>query len=373
MFSPVKEMVKNIKKEKGLFFSSILSLTILFTLFNLFVFGIFNFNDIKSKLENFNQAIIYVNTMTNEEIETFQTDLYKINGVNALRYVSKESALEMLENELGVDLSEEENPLLDSFYVYVDRTVNAENLKANLLADNRIIELDMRSEMIDSINKFSYQLDKFLLFGGIGVLLSLMVLISNTSSLSVKIRRNEIRDLVSQGVSGRKIKFAFFLEGVILILISTGLGFSLFYIIHKVVIEGITAVNIGGMLRSLMIDTVLYITLQDKILIYLFSLIFGLFIVFYLNYFGMYYFYKKKKNKYSDNVKEQYQDKIINNEEKEAENVSDIDSVPSEASTDIINNESEEKYEPPVYTEYSESTDFKSKSINIDEDSEQNN
>lgn len=372
MFSPVKEMSKNIKKEKGLFFSSVLSLTILFTLFNLFVFGIFNFNDIKSKLSNFNQAIIYVNTMTNEEIETFQSDLYKINGISALKYVSKESALEMLENELGVDLSEEENPLLDSFYIYVDRNVNANILKENLLADNRIVELDMRSEMIDAINNFSYQLDKFLLFGGIGVLVSLMILIANISSLSVKIRRSEIRNLLSQGVAGKKIKFSFFLEGVVLIIISTGLGFYLFYTIHRVIIEGISAINAGGVLKALMIDSVFYLTIQDKILIYLFSLVLGIVIVFYLNYLGMHGYYKNKKDKKNDkNINQEIQFYNLNEEINFDDNSkNEIDSNINEAT---INNKFLEEIDEDntsIYTEYVDENETEVNSIEKDDNSQ---
>ena len=133
MFNPIREVFKNIVKEKGMFFSSLISLTIVFVLLDMFVFGIFNINDFKSKMENSNQAIVYVKTMTEDEISQFQGKLLQINGIKTIKYDSKESALGLLEQELNVDLSEEENPLLDSFYVYVDRKVNADTLKEELL------------------------------------------------------------------------------------------------------------------------------------------------------------------------------------------------------------------------------------------------
>ena len=50
MFNPIREVFKNIVKEKGMFFSSLISLTIVFVLLDMFVFGIFNINDFKSKM-----------------------------------------------------------------------------------------------------------------------------------------------------------------------------------------------------------------------------------------------------------------------------------------------------------------------------------
>ena len=56
MFSPIQETFKNISKEKGLFFSSLISLITIFVLLDTFIFGVFNLNDFKAKMENLNQA-----------------------------------------------------------------------------------------------------------------------------------------------------------------------------------------------------------------------------------------------------------------------------------------------------------------------------
>ena len=243
MFNPIREVFKNIVKEKGMFFSSLISLTIVFVLLDMFVFGIFNINDFKSKMENSNQAIVYVKTMTEDEISQFQGKLLQINGIKTIKYDSKESALGLLEQELNVDLSEEENPLLDSFYVYVDRKVNADTLKEELLKNPEIVELDMRTEEINKLNKFSEKLEQFALFGGIGSLLFTIILISNITSFSLKIKRTEIRDLIDSGIPKSKIKLAFLLEGLFLIGLSSAIGFYVFYRLQKFLIGGLTMLN----------------------------------------------------------------------------------------------------------------------------------
>ena len=288
MFNPIREVFRNILKEKGMFISSLISLTIVFVLLDMFIFGIFNINDIKSKMENSNQAIIYVKTMTENEIGTFQGKLLQTNGIKTIKYNSKESALELLEQELNVDLSEEENPLLDSFYIYIDRKANADRLKEELLKNPEIVELDMRTEEINKMNSFGDKLDQLLLFGGIGSLLFVIILISNITGFSVKIRRTEIRNLVASGVSGVKIKLSFLLEGLFLVGLSATIGFYVFYRLQKFLIGGLTMLNS---------NIVSEISRKEFMMMYLFSLILGFIIIFYLNFIGLHGYYRKKKNK----------------------------------------------------------------------------
>ena len=304
MFNPIREAFRNIFKEKGMFVSSLISLTIVFVLLDMFIFGIFNINDIKSKMENSNQAIVYVRTMTENEIGAFQGKLLQTNGIKTIKYNSKESALELLEQELNVDLSEEENPLLDSFYIYVDRKVNADTLKEELLKNTEIVELDMRAEEINRMNRFGDRLDQLLLFGGIGSLFFVIILISNITGFGVKIRRTEIRDLVANGVSGVKIKLAFLLEGLLLVGLSATLGFYVFYRLQKFLIGGLT------MLNSSIVSG---ISGKEFLLMYLFSLILGFIITFYLNFIGLHSYYKRKKNK-NGNGKKVETEVVENNE-----------------------------------------------------------
>lgn len=288
MFNPIREVFKNIVKEKGMFFSSLISLTIVFVLLDMFVFGIFNINDFKSKMENSNQAIVYVKTMTEDEISQFQGKLLQVNGIKTIKYDSKESALGLLEQELNVDLSEEENPLLDSFYVYVDRKVNADTLKEELLKNPEIVELDMRTEEINKLNKFGEKLDQFVLFGGIGSLLFTIILISNITSFSLKMKRSEIRDLIDSGIPKSKIKLAFLLEGLFLIGLSSAIGFYVFYRLQKFLISGLTMLNS---------NIVSKISNKEFLILYLFSLILGIIVIFYLNFIGLHDYYRVKKIK----------------------------------------------------------------------------
>ena len=308
MFNPIKETFRNIFKEKRLFFSSFLSLIVVFVLLDTFIFGIFNLNDFKSKMENSNQGIVYVKTMTQEEITNFQGKLLQIKGIESIKYTSKEKALQSLEGELNVDLSEEENPLLDSFYIYIGKNVDANQLKSELQKNPEVEEVDLRADEINKMNTFSKKLDNVLLYGGIGILIFTIILLSNITSFTVRARRNEIRDLVASGVKGIAIKFTFFLEGLLLVILTSLIGFYGFYRLQLFVVEGLTILNSNIISNS---------TFKELLGIYLFSLALGLLIIIYSNFIGLHGYYRKKKIK---EVKDDKKEEIEEIEEEKIEN-----------------------------------------------------
>lgn len=285
MFSSIQETFKNISKEKGLFFSSLISLITIFVLLDTFIFGVFNLNDFKAKMENSNQAIVYVRAMTENEISAFQGKLIKIKGIQSIKFASKESALELLEDELKVDLSEEENPLQDSFYIFISKDANVNLLKEELLKNPEVTELDMRTQTIEKTNKFSKSLDTLILFGGIGSIVIASILIMNITSFGVKLRRKEIRDMVATGVSGAAIKFTYFLEGIILIVLSSIAGFLVFWKLQKFIVEGINILHSGIIGNS---------TPKELWGIYLISLLVGVIITLFSNFIGLHGYYRIK-------------------------------------------------------------------------------
>ncbi len=307
MLNPIREMFKNISKERSFFFSSLISLIVVFALIDMFIFTVFNINEFRSKMENSNQIIVYTKTMTEEEINTFQGKLLKTQGVQTLKYESKEIALQKLEKELNVDLSNEENPLSDSFYVYVSKDANITKMKDTLLAYPEVEELDMRTKEIEKTNKFSKNLDTVLLFGSVGLLVFGLVLIYNLTSFGIKARRRDIIELRDSGVSKVFIKFTYFLEGVLLIGLSSGLGFLIFSKLHSFIIQGISILNTNIITKS---------TTSELISIFLMSFTLGVIITFFVNFVAMNGYYRSKKDKSNVNVQKE---EIINSE-KEIEN-----------------------------------------------------
>lgn len=286
MLKPIQETFRNIFKEKGLFFSSLLSLLIVFVMIDLVIFGIANLNNFKSKMENSNQGIVYVKTMTEDEINTFQGKLLQIEGIQTIKYSSKESALELLEKELTVDLSNEENPLFDSFYIYVNKNVDANKLKEELLKNPEIIELQLRADEINKVNNFSKKLDKLVSYGTVTTLVFFLILMSNIMSTGVKTRRKEIRDLVAEGASSLTIKFTFFLENLVLVIISSVVAFYIFNRLQLFIVEGLNILSNNLINKQ---------TNKELMAIYLMSLGLGILMTTFLNFVGLHGYFRKNK------------------------------------------------------------------------------
>jgi cell division transport system permease protein len=281
-------MFKNISKERSFFFSSLISLVVVFVLIDIFIFTVFNINEFRAKMENSNQIIVYAKTMTEEEISVFQGKLLKTPGVQTLKYESKETALQKIEKELNVDLSEEENPLSDSFYVYVSKNAKIEKMQDTLLSFPEVEELDMRAKEIEKTNKFSKSLNYTLLFGSIGLLVFGLVLIYNLTSFGIKARKRDILDLRESGVSKLFIKFTYFLEGVLLIVLSSGLGFLVFRKLQNFIVQGINILNANVIAKS---------TTGELISIFLMSLLLGILITLFVNFVAMNGYYRDKNSK----------------------------------------------------------------------------
>ena len=97
MLNPISEMFRNIKKKKGMFFSSLISLMVVFTLLDVLLIFFYNLNDFKAKLDVSNQVIIYVKTMPESELQNFQVKLNSTKGIKAIKFEPKERALEKLQ------------------------------------------------------------------------------------------------------------------------------------------------------------------------------------------------------------------------------------------------------------------------------------
>ena len=162
MLNPISEMIRNINKEKGMFFSSLISLIVVFALLDILLIFFYNLNDFKAKLDSSNQVIVYVKTMTEPEIKEFQIKMNSINGVKAITFEPKERALEKLEKELDVTLEDQENPLSDSFYVFVSKNANVEQLRKSILALPEVQEIDMRASTIQKSITFNNNLDNIM-------------------------------------------------------------------------------------------------------------------------------------------------------------------------------------------------------------------
>ena len=277
MLNPISEMFRNIKKEKALFFSSLISLIVVFTLLDILLVFFYNLNDFKAKLDKSNQVIIYVKTMAEPEISDFQKKLYSIKGVKAVKFESKEKAIEKLEEEMDVDLGNEENPLDDSFYVYVDGNSDIKAIRTELSKLPEINETDIQPAMIEKSAKFNKTLDNILIYGLAGIGIFAVILIYNLTSFGIKARKGDVKTLTHIGVSNNYIRFTYFLEGIFLVGLASMIGFLIFLKLYDFIIQGVNFINSNLIMRS---------SRGELQVLFVISLLIGIFITAVVNFFS---------------------------------------------------------------------------------------
>ncbi len=269
MLNPISEMIRNINKEKGMFFSSLISLIVVFALLDILLIFFYNLNDFKAKLDSSNQVIVYVKTMTEPEIKEFQIKMNSINGVKAITFEPKERALEKLEKELDVTLEDQENPLSDSFYVFVSKNANVEQLRKSILALPEVQEIDMRASTIQKSITFNNNLDNILLYGLAGIGVFGVILIYNLTSFGIKARKKDVGTLTHIGVSNNFIRFTYLLEGIFLIGLASMAGFLIFLKLYDFILQGINLLNTNIATRSSRgeLETLFFISFAAGIII----------------------------------------------------------------------------------------------------------
>lgn len=232
-----KDLFENIKEDKGTFFSSITSFVLIFTLINIFVFVMINTDSYRLKEEQSNQVIVYISDIKDDEKENLQSKILELNGVSSLRYIPKEVALKSLEKELNVDLSSEENPLEDAFFVYLTRDVNIDELNAKLSSMSEITEIDLRAKLIKQNVDFSISLDSFIKNSIIFLIIFSSIMIFNISMLSIKTRKREIFLYLKEGLATKYIKMTLFLESLLSITIASIISYVLYKNLKGSIVE----------------------------------------------------------------------------------------------------------------------------------------
>ena len=192
-----------------------------------------------------------------------------INGVKAITFEPKERALEKLEKELDVTLEDQENPLSDSFYVFVSKNANVEQLRKSILSLPEVQEIDMRASTIQKSITFNNNLDNILLYGLAGIGVFGVILIYNLTSFGIKARKKDVGTLTHIGVSNNFIRFTYLLEGIFLIGLASMVGFLIFLKLYEFILQGINLLNTNIATRSSRgeLETLFFISFAAGIII----------------------------------------------------------------------------------------------------------
>lgn len=187
--------------------------------------------NIDLNLEQFgtlNEIVVFCDTeATEEEIVAVGEQIGKLDNIASIRRITKSEGLAQMKAEYDVydDVSEENNPLPDSYQItYVD-TEKVGELDYQLHQIEGIVKVNNRLDLATSIESVkSGVMLIFVWFLAILAAVSVFIII-NTVKLSVFARRHEISIMRYVGATSWFITLPFIFEGIIIGLFSSVIAY----------------------------------------------------------------------------------------------------------------------------------------------------
>ncbi|MCI8961777.1 MAG: ABC transporter permease [Clostridia bacterium] len=226
----IGEGFRNVFKNKKSTVISITTMCLTMLMFGAFFILGENINHIVTNIEKQQgmQAFIEKDA-TDEEIKKLEQEIMKIEGVNTIKYVSKEDAL----NQMKEDMKDHDKFMdgVPEEYVPASYTVTLTDLSLNKEVQNQIKDIQINNRKmiydivaIDSTIETLSSIARGLRIGILAILIALIIIsifiISNTIKLSVHARRKEISIMKYVGATNNFIRWPFAVEGMIIGIIS---------------------------------------------------------------------------------------------------------------------------------------------------------
>lgn len=217
---------------------SVASIAVLMSL--LVVIGGFTLlvKNINVNLEQFAQmneiAVFLEPDAEEEDIVAIGEKITRLDNVADVRRITKSEALaEMKEkSDIYADVTEEDNPLMDSFIITFLETSEVPELDYQLKQIEGIKKINNRLDLANTIEKFkSGVMLIFIWFLAILAVVSVFIII-NTIKLSVFARRQEISIMRYVGATGWFISLPFMIEGIIIGLIASIIAYFIEWYIY---------------------------------------------------------------------------------------------------------------------------------------------
>lgn len=186
------------------------------------------------------EIVVFCDTdSTEEEIEAIGDTIKKLDNVDNIKRVTKAEGLAEMQAEYDAydDITEENNPLPDSYVITYSDNDKVYELEYQLKHIDGIIKVNNRLDLATSIEKFkSGIMLVFIWFLAILALVSVFIIV-NTIKLSVFSRRNEISIMRYVGATGWFIMLPFIFEGMIIGILSSAIAYFIEWYVYSY-IEG---------------------------------------------------------------------------------------------------------------------------------------
>ena len=241
----VKQGVKNIGRNKMFSLASVATMAACIFVFGLFFSIIMNFQYIVHKAEEGVAITVFFNDdATQEQIDNIGAQLKKQDGVKEIKYVSADEAWDTFKDQYfgeSSDLAEgfkNDNPLAgsDNYEVYMTDVASQKKLVSfaeSLDGVRKVNKSDTVANTLNSVNKLVWYVSVVI----IAILLAVSIfLISNTVTIGISVRKEEINIMKYIGATDFFVRAPFVIEGILIGLIGAAIPLVTLYVIYEKVV-----------------------------------------------------------------------------------------------------------------------------------------
>lgn len=242
----MRQGVKNIRRNKMFSIASIATMAACIFLFGLFYSIVINFNYIVDKAEEgVAITVFFENDATQSQKDKVGEDLKNAEGVLKVNYISADEAWDKFKDDYfgeSGDLAEgfkSDNPLAnsDNYEVYmsdVSKQKDVVSYAESLDGVRKVNKSDVVAKTLTSVNKLVGYVSAAII---VILLIVSVFLISNTVTMGVTVRREEIAIMKYIGAKDGFVRSPFVIEGLLIGVIGAVLPLILLYFLYSKVIE----------------------------------------------------------------------------------------------------------------------------------------
>ena len=232
---------KNIGRNKMFSIASVATMAACICLFGIFFSIVTNFRYIVQKAEEgVAITVLFEEDVTQTQIKNIGEELEKHDGVLEIKYVSADEAWDNFKDSYFGEAKEladsfkDDNPLngSDNYEVYMDDVAKQKDVVSfaeKLDGVRKVNKSDIVARTLTSVNKLIVYISIFL----IGILLAVSIfLISNTVTMGITVRREEIAIMKYIGAKDGFVRAPFVIEGLVIGLIGAIIPLVMLYFMY---------------------------------------------------------------------------------------------------------------------------------------------
>ena len=241
----IKEVYTSFKRNIWMTLASIFTVVLSLFILGFFSIVILNLNKMADTLESQVQISVYLkDDLSQEEIDETKETLSKIEGLQDIKFTTREEAMKNFKERLGdqqflLDALDDTNPLPNSFSLTVTSPQQVKTIADTAAALDSVESASYSQDIINHL----FNLTHLIRLIGVALIILLtgaaIFIISNTMRLTVFARRKEIAIMKYVGATDWFIRWPFLLEGICLGFIGGGLATIFLYIVYNQVTQEI--------------------------------------------------------------------------------------------------------------------------------------